>query len=88
MAKAIGAGADFVMLGGMLAGHDQVNCLPIQRSMEIYSLRDTLLSSMGFEPSNVSECTNNHHLVNHRRTHFMSKDVPHSSQFKALINHW
>ena len=23
MAKAIGAGADFVMLGGMLAGHDQ-----------------------------------------------------------------
>jgi len=24
VAKAIGAGADFVMLGGMLAGHDQV----------------------------------------------------------------
>jgi len=23
VAKAIGAGADFVMLGGMLAGHDQ-----------------------------------------------------------------
>jgi len=24
VAKAIGAGADFVMLGGMMAGHDQV----------------------------------------------------------------
>ena len=31
LAKAFGAGADFVMLGGMLAGHDQSEFMPVTR---------------------------------------------------------
>ncbi|MCB1537921.1 MAG: GMP reductase [Rhodospirillales bacterium] len=34
LAKAFGAGADFVMLGGMLAGHDQSECEIVERQGE------------------------------------------------------
>lgn len=38
MAKAFGAGADFVMLGGMLAGHDQSGGEVIEKEGKKYKM--------------------------------------------------
>ena len=39
MAKAFGAGADFVMLGGMLAGHDQSGGEAIVKNGKTYKCK-------------------------------------------------
>lgn len=38
MAKAFGGGADFVMLGGMLAGHDKCEGIVVEENGEMFIL--------------------------------------------------
>ena len=49
MAKAFGAGADFVMLGGMLAGHDQSGGDVIEREGRKYKLFYGMSSATAME---------------------------------------
>ena len=48
VAKAFGAGSDFVMLGGMLAGHDESGGQLIERNGERYKLFYGMSSSYNF----------------------------------------
>ncbi len=49
VAKAFGAGADFVMLGGMLAGHDESGGLVIERGGQTFKLFYGMSSSTAME---------------------------------------
>ena len=55
IAKAFGAGADFVMLGGMLAGTDQGGGLVIENKVEFYGMSSKAAQGDSFENYRSSE---------------------------------
>ena len=59
IAKAIGAGADFVMLGGMLAGHDQSGGQVIEKDGKKRKLFYGMSSSTAMKKHKVINPLNN-----------------------------
>lgn len=79
LSKAFGAGADFVMLGGMLAGHTESELEPIEKNGKKY---------LKFYGMSSSEAMDKHSggVAKHRAAEGKSVDIEHRGDVEETIN--
>ncbi|XP_046738243.1 GMP reductase 2-like [Diprion similis] len=78
LAKAFGAGADFVMIGGMLAGHDQSGGEVVERDGKRYSQFYGLCSAVAMEKHYGG-------VAEYRAVEGRAVEVPHKGDVEATI---
>ena len=79
LSKAFGAGADFVMLGGMLAGHSESELTPIERDGKVY---------LRFYGMSSAEAMNKHSggVAKHRAAEGKSIEMEHKGEVEQTIS--
>jgi GMP reductase len=94
VAKAFGAGADFVMLGGMLAGHDEGGGTIIEEMYELAKLQSGMLSNdyevrkfVEFYGMSSDTAMNKHHggVADYRSSEGRTVRVPYRGSVKETI---